>query len=166
MVNLIAGELNSVPLKYLGDWTQRVANGELPHAKPSRPQGVERNIVVTLRDWHNEKKYLHDLISSDKRYPTVNAYGPLYGQSEHAGNDMPILDPVKNVASNYKLPVTAEMPLALGPGNAGSVHILQPSAYWGDEDIWDSKANNHNSMFDRKGRLWRKLEPHRSRTGV
>ncbi len=154
MVNLIAGELNSVPLKYLGDWTQRVANGELPHAKPARPQGVERNIVVTLRDWHNEKKYLHDLISSDKRYPTVNAYGPLYGQSEHAGNDMPILDPVKNVASNYKLPVTAEMPLALGPGNAGSVHILQPSAYWGDEDIWDSKANNHNSMFDRKGRLW------------
>ena len=154
MVNLIAGELNSVPLKYLGDWTQRVANGELPHAKPTRPQGVERNIVVTLRDWHNDKKYLHDLISTDKRYPTVNANGPLYGQSEHAGNDMPILDPVKNVASNFKLPVTAEMPLALGPGNAGSVHILQPSAYWGDEDIWDSKANNHNSMFDRKGRLW------------
>ena len=154
MVNLIAGDLNSVPLKYLGDWTQRVANGELPHARPTRPQGVERNIVVTLRDWHNEKKYLHDLISTDKRYPTVNAYGPLYGQSEHAGNDMPILDPVKNVASNFKLPVTAEMPLALGPGNAGSVHILQPSAYWGDEDIWDSKANNHNSMFDRKGRVW------------
>ena len=154
MVNLIAGELNSVPLKYLGDWTQRVANGELPHAKPTRPQGIERNIVVTLRDWHNEKQYLHDLIASDKRNPTVNAYGPLYGQSEHAGNDMPILDPVKNLASNFKLPVTAEMPLALGPGNAGSVHILQPSAYWGDEDIWDSKANNHNSMFDRKGRVW------------
>ncbi len=154
MVNLIAGELNSVPLKYLGDWTQRVANGELPHSKPTRPQGVERNIVVTLRDWHNEKKYLHDLIASDKRNPTVNAYGPLYGQSEHAGNDMPILDPVKNVASNFKLPVTAEMPLALGPGNAGSVHILQPSAYWGDEDIWDSKANNHNSMLDSKGRVW------------
>ena len=154
MVNLVAGELNSAPLKYLGDWTQRVANGELPHARPARPQGVERNLVVTLRDWHNEKKYLHDLISSDKRYPTVNAYGPLYGQSEHAGNDMPILDPVKNVASNFKLPVTAEMPLALGPGNAGSVHILQPSPYWGEEDIWDSKANNHNSMFDRKGRVW------------
>ena len=154
MVNLIAGELNSVPLKYLGDWTQRVANGELPHAKPTRPQGAERNIVVTLRDWHNEKQYLHDLISSDRRNPTVNAYGPLYGQCEHACNDMPILDPVKNVASNFKLPVTAEMPLALGPGNAGSVHILQPSAYWGDEDIWDSKANNHNSMLDGKGRVW------------
>ena len=31
---------------------------------------------------------------------------------------------------------------------------LQPSAYWGEEQIWDTKANNHNSMFDRKGRVW------------
>ena len=38
-----------------GDWTDRIAKGELPHAKPPRPQGVERNIVVTLRDWMNEK---------------------------------------------------------------------------------------------------------------
>ena len=61
-----------------GDWTDRVAKGELPFAKPPRPQGVERNIVVTLRDWMDEKHYLHDLISSDRRYPTVNANGPLY----------------------------------------------------------------------------------------
>ena len=37
------------------DWTDRIAKGELPHAKPPRPQGVERNIVVTLRDWMNEQ---------------------------------------------------------------------------------------------------------------
>ena len=60
-----------------GDWTDRIAKGELPFAKPPRPQGVERNIVVTLRDWMNEKQYLHDLIASDRRFPTVNAYGPL-----------------------------------------------------------------------------------------
>jgi streptogramin lyase len=154
MVNIAAGQLGGMPFRYLGDWTERVEKGELPWAKPTRPQGVERNIVVTLRDWHNPKQYLHDLISSDRRYPTVNANGPLYGQCEHACNDMPILDPVKNVATNFVLPTTPDMPLALGPGNAGSVHILGPSAYWGDEDIWDSKANNHNSMFDRKGRLW------------
>ena len=52
-----------------GDWTDRIAKGELPFAKPPRPQGVERNIVVTLRDWMNEKQYLHDLIASDRRYP-------------------------------------------------------------------------------------------------
>ena len=114
-----------MPFKYLGDWTERVAKGELPDAKPTRPQGVERNIVVTLRDWHNDKQYLHDLIASDRRYPTVNAYGPVYGQCEHACNDMPILDPVKNVATNFVLPTTPDMPLALGPGNAGSIKILR-----------------------------------------
>src|SRR6188768_3007594 len=154
---MMFGQLNGLgemSFANYGDWTDRVAKGELPFAKPQRPQGVERNIVVTLRDWHNDKQYLHDLISSDRRYPTVNAYGPLYGQCEHACNDMPILDPVKNVATNFVLPTTADMPLALGPGNAGSVKILGPSAYWGEENIWDSKANNHNSMLDRQGRVW------------
>ena len=154
MVTAAAGQLGGSPFKYLADWTERVAKGELPDAKPTRPQGVERNIVITLRDWHNGKQYLHDLIASDRRYPTVNAYGPLYGQCEHACDDMPILDPVKNVATNFVLPTTPDMPLALGPGNAGSIKILGPSAYWGEENIWNSRANNHNSMFDRKGRLW------------
>ena len=31
---------------------------------------------------------------------------------------------------------------------------MQPSPYWGNEKLWDSKANNHNGMFDRKGRVW------------
>ncbi|MGH6784488.1 MAG: hypothetical protein ACREBP_07670, partial [Sphingomicrobium sp.] len=29
-----------------------------------------------------------------------------------------------------------------------------PSPYWGDEKIWSQKANNHNGMFDRQGRVW------------
>jgi hypothetical protein len=161
MVLAAAGQLGGMPFKYLADWTERVAKGELPHAKPVRPQGVERNIVVTLRDWHNPKQYLHDLIASDRRYPTVNAYGPLYGQCEHACDDMPILDPVKNVASNFVLPTTPDMPLALGPGNAGSIKILQPSAYWGEENIWNSRANNHNSMLDRHGRVWMAATGHK-----
>ena len=33
-----------------GDWTDRVAKGELPATKPQRPQGVERNAVVTVWD--------------------------------------------------------------------------------------------------------------------
>lgn len=154
MVNIIAGQLNTVPLKYFGDWTQRVANGELPKAKPQRPSGEERNIVVTLRDWMNEKQYLHDLIASDRRNPTVNAYGPLYGSPEYSSDDMPILDPVKNVTTTFRMPVAPDTPEALGPGHAASKDALQPSAYWGDEKIWNTKANNHNAMFDSKGRLW------------
>ena len=138
-----------------GDWTDRIAKGELPFATPPRPQGVERNIVVTLRDWMNEKQYLHDLIASDRRYPTVNAYGPLYGSPEYSSDNIPILDVVKNVATVYKAPVRdASMPLSLGPGHAAALDALQPSPYWGSERIWDTRANNHNSMLDRQGRVW------------
>lgn len=152
------GQLNglgNLSFKHYGDWTDRIGKGELPKTKPQRPQGIERNIVVTLRDWMTEKHYLHDLIASDRRYPTVNAYGPLYGSPEYSSDLMPILDPVRNTATTFKLPVRdPEMPLSLGPGHAAALKPLQSSAYWGDEAIWDTRANNHNSMFDRQGRLW------------
>ena len=147
--------LGSLSFRNFSDWIDRIATGELPHATPPRPQGLERNIVVTLRDWMNEKQYLHDLISSDRRYPTVNAYGPLYGSPEYSSNIMPILDPVKNTVTTFRLPVRDEdTPLGLGPGHAAALDALMPSAYWGSERIWDTKANNHNSMLDRTGRLW------------
>ena len=45
------GQLGGVPIKYLADWTDRIAHGELPAAKPQRPSGRERNVVATVRDW-------------------------------------------------------------------------------------------------------------------
>src|SRR4030081_1066310 len=84
MTNYLAGNFGGAPFKYLGDWTDRVAKGELPKAKPARPQGVERNIVITSWEWSTPDKYLHDLISSDRRNPMVNAYGPLYGSPEYS----------------------------------------------------------------------------------
>ena len=54
MINLLAGELGGVPFNSYGAWTHRVAKGELPKTKPERPQGIERNIVVTTWDWANE----------------------------------------------------------------------------------------------------------------
>jgi hypothetical protein len=138
-----------------GDWTDRIAKGDLPFAKPPRPQDVERNIVVTLRDWMNDKQYLHDLIASDRRYPTVNAYGPLVGSPEYSSDMLPILDPIKNVATTFKAPVKdPNMPLNLGPGHAAALDALQPSPYWGNERIWETRVNNHNSMFGRDGRVW------------
>ena len=46
------------------------------------------------------------------------------------------------------------MPESLGPGMPARYKPLQPSAYWGDRQLWDTRANNHNAMFDAKGRLW------------
>ncbi len=155
MTNRIAGQFGGVPYKYFGDWTDRVAKGELPKHKPTRPQGVERNVVITSWEWSTENKYLHDLISSDRRNPTVNAYGPLFGSPEYSTDNMPILDPKTNKVSYFKLPVRdPQMALSLGPGHAATVNPLQPSAYWGEESVWDTRANNHNAMFDKNGRVW------------
>jgi hypothetical protein len=155
MTNQLAGNFGGAPFKYLADWTRSIEKGELPHAKPTRPQGLERNIVVTWWEWSTEKKYLHDLISSDRRYPTVNAYGPLYGSPEYATDTIPILDPKTNKVSFFKLPVRdPDMPESLGPGHAAAEKPIAPSPYWGDEQLWDTRANNHNSMFDKQGRLW------------
>ena len=154
MVNQLAGKLGGVPFKYFGEWTDRIAEGELPFAKPPRPQGVERNIVVTTWDWSDGKKYLHDLISSDKRNPTVNAYGLLYGSPEYATDHLPVLDP-KTAKVTYITPsIGADVPEALGPGHSAVEKPVAASAYWGMEKIWDTKFNNHNDMFDAQGRVW------------
>jgi len=142
-------QLGNANLRYLADWTDRVAKGELPHTKPTRPQGVERNIVVTTWDWLDDKHYLHDLIASDRRFPSVNAYGPVYGSTELSIDVIPILDPKTNSAKNFPAPVRdADTPIAMQEGP------MQPSPYWDNERIWTSKASNHNGMFDRKGRVW------------
>jgi hypothetical protein len=41
-------------LAMFADWTDRIAKGELPPAPP-RPQGLERNVVITLWDWADPK---------------------------------------------------------------------------------------------------------------
>ncbi len=61
-----------VAIANLADWTDRIAAGELPFAKPERPQGLERNVVVTQWDWGDQKAYMHDQVSTDKRKPTIN----------------------------------------------------------------------------------------------
>ena len=131
-----------------GDWTDRIAAGELPATKPMRPQGVERNIVVTLWDWSNPKAYLHDEISTDKRNPTLNANGLIFGATELSTDLVPVLDPVHHKAFEIKHPVR-------DPNTpSAKTDPLSPSPYWGAEPIWDSQSNQHNPMYDEKGRVW------------
>jgi len=133
-------------LAMFADWTSRIAAGELPPAPP-RPQGAERNVVITELDWAGPKVYLHDEIATDKRNPTVNANGLLYGAPELSTDNIPVIDPVHFTTSSVKMPVRD--PQTPAPGKP-----LQPSPYWGDEAIWDSQANMHNPMFDEKGQVW------------
>jgi streptogramin lyase len=155
MVNRLAGQLGGAPFKYFGEWTERVAKGETPKSKPPRPQGLERNVVITTWEWSSPDKYLHDLISSDRRNPTVNAYGKLYGSPEYATDMIPVLDPKTHEVTQIKGEVMdPKMPLSLGPGHAGQVKPTAPSPYWGDRQLWDTRFNTHNAMFDKTGRVW------------
>jgi hypothetical protein len=136
-------------LALLGDWTDRVAKGELPKTDPPRPVGMERNMVVTEWDWANQTIYLHDTISTDKRNPASNPHGLIYGAPEASSDYIPWLDPVDNKAglikSEYRDPKT--------PTTKTDI-ILAPSPYWGNEPIWDSHTVIHNPMYDEKGRVW------------
>jgi hypothetical protein len=139
---------NARALKLFGDWTDRIAAGELPTSKPSRPQGAERNVVLTLWDWAGPKAYLHDEVSTDKRNPRLNANGLIYGATEESTDLFPVLDPVNHRATQVKMPVRD----AATPSS--KQNPMLPSAFWGDERIWDSQASMHNPMFDEKGRVW------------
>jgi hypothetical protein len=148
--NMITG-LNQLgrerALKVFADWTDRIAAGALPPAPP-RPRGIERNVVITMWDWADPKVYLHDLVGTDRRDPTVNANGPIYGALELAADYVPVLDPVGHEAG--RIPLTVRDPATPPP----SPKMPAPSPYWGDEVIWTSRANVHNPMLDERGRLW------------
>ena len=135
-------------LEMFADWTDRIAAGAVPETPP-RPEGLERNIVITQWDWADPKHYLHDVVSTDRRDPTVNANGPVYGALELSSDYIPVVDPMTNAAS--RIPLTVRDPAtqpASGPG------MLEPSPYWEDEVLWDSKTNVHNPMLDERGRVW------------
>jgi hypothetical protein len=135
-------------LSMFADWTDRIAAGELPPTPP-RPQGQERNVVITEWDWADPKVYLHDEVSTDRRNPRLNANGLIYGALELSADYLPVLDPVKHTVSQVKLTVRdPQTPVAPAPT------MPQPSPYWGGEVIWNSKTNVHNTMFDEKGRVW------------
>ena len=148
MVNNIGRLDTQRAFKLFAEWTDRVAAGELPTAKPSRPQGVERNVVITMWDWALPTDYLHDEISTDRRKPTVNANGPIYGATENSTDFFPVLDPAKHTATRVRMPVR-------DPNTPSSKNDpMAPSPYWGAEPIWDSQTSMHNPMMDEQGRVW------------
>ena len=135
-------------LKLFADWTDRIAAGELPTSKPMRPQGVERNVVLTLWDWAGAKDYLHDEVSTDKRNPRLHANGPIFGATEESTDLFPVLDPVKHKVTQVRM-------LVRDPATPSSKqNPMLPSPFWGDERIWDSQTSMHNPMLDEKGRVW------------
>ena len=142
-----AGKIRALAM-YAG-WTDRIAAGEYPMAPPPRPQGIERNVVISMWDWADPKAYLHDEITSDKRNPRVNANGPIYGALEASADYLPVVDPVRHKSSQVKLEVRD--PKTPSTGETGPT---ASSPYWGEEAIWNSKANAHSFAMDAQARVW------------
>ena len=145
-------------VQMFADWTERIAAGELP-PRPPRPQGIERNAVVTLWDWGTDSSFIHDEITTDKRNPTLNGGGPVYGVSAGHGA-LTVVDPNDNSAVEIKIPVR--------PEDQDSVESrfpqlqVNPSYYWGEQLLWgrggpdghENASDPHNPMMDGKGRVW------------
>lgn len=135
------------PLSLFADWTDRIAAGELPPAPP-RPAGIERNLVVTQWDVGTPTTFMHDLYATDERDPTVNGYGPVYG-NDFNNNLIMILDPNRNTVESVHLPFRDPDEL-----HKQTQTMEQPSLYFGDEEIWDERGGSHVKNVDRQGRVW------------
>jgi len=112
-------------LKMFASWSDRIAAGETP-AAPPRPSGRERDVVLTEWDWAGGN-FVHDEITTDKRTPTVNANGPVYGTDDLNGH-LVVFDPKTNTPSEVDIPGLAK------------AHNID--------------AGIHNPMLDQKGRVW------------
>jgi len=149
----------------LGRWGARIAAGEAP-APPPRPSGLERNIVITQWAWGDGYTYAHDEIATDKRDPTVNAYGPVYGV-DLANDYLLLVDPKTNSAGRVKVPTLNQFSTpwceqtyqsadseTIGPFGFGTLGCPWPGGVSAHLGKYDNPANPHNPMMDGSGRVW------------
>jgi hypothetical protein len=137
-------------VKMYADWTRRVEAGEAPSAPP-RPQGIERNLVVTMWNWGDTTTAMvHDETTVDKRNVLMNPNGKLYGVAQLDGQLL-VTDPLKNVSTSLPVPMRED---SSGPGvqmKSADKRITEQSGYNASRI---ESANNHNPMMDGKGRVW------------
>jgi len=138
-----------VATQTFGDWTNKVLAGQLPAETPPRPQGMERDIVITEWEWGEANTFAHDELTTDKNMPTLNAYGPVYGVDW--GNDaFLILNPKFNLWTQYTVPVLDPLRTPFGKQQSEPL----PSPYWGKTLYWHDQSIPNNAAMDSKGRVW------------
>jgi len=147
MVNVLARTDADRMLAQFADWTDRVAAGELPVERPPRPQGVERNVVITLWDWSNPRAYLHDEVSTDKRNrrstPTASSTAPRKRAPTCCRCSIRSSTSPPRWSTRCAIPRRRRRRMT-----AGAFAVL------GATPIWDSHTTTHNPMFDERGRVW------------
>ena len=135
-------------LRMLADWTDRIAAGAVPQAPP-RPNGIERNVVITMWNWGDEYGLVHDEISTDRRNPRLNPSGLVYGV-DWTNDWLLIADPANHTTSRMKVPTRADQSTMGGLRQTG----FPPYRYFGERAVWRNPAGPHNPMLDATGRVW------------
>ncbi|MSR13266.1 MAG: hypothetical protein EXR86_01635 [Gammaproteobacteria bacterium] len=146
-------------------WGTQLAQGAVPQAPP-RPRGIERNFVITQWAWGDEFTYAHDEIATDKRNPTVNANGPVYGV-DLANDYLLVVDPNTHRAERIKVPTRDGFSTPWGqqtykalngdvtsPYGFGSLGDPWPGGEPSHTGVYKNPANPHNPMMDAQGRVW------------
>lgn len=125
-------------------WTDRVAAGAFPQEVPPRPAGVERNLVVSLWDWGTPVSFTHTHAATDRRQPTVNANGRIYGP-DRTHDTIIWMDPVEHTTGEVDIPTR-------------DVDLPRPrsvtSPYWGDENIAGGPGAPRSGVMDDQGRVY------------
>jgi hypothetical protein len=138
-------------LAMFADWSDRIAAGEVPPAPP-RPQGLERNLVLSVWDFATDKSFVHDVVSSNQWNPTVNAYGPIYGGDSATGK-LEYVDPTQFEKGSIQ-------PQMIHPEDRSKLkpwswpYNEAPSPYWGNQLVWDDRVGAGGALMDSKGRVW------------
>ena len=129
--------------RMFADWTERIAAGEVPAQTPPRPEGIERNVVVTLWDWGTQTDGRTDSAASDVRDAAVNADGLVYAVVQPS-DILAVLDPVEHRAFTIDIPSS-------GPIIQGQT---PESPYWGDDPVWARRSDPRSIAMDGDGRVW------------
>jgi hypothetical protein len=138
--NVASGMLNGVSqfgkqraLETFAAWTDKIRNGALPTETPPRPKGKERNVVISVWDW-GTGNFTHDVISTDRRDPSKNAKGAIYGTDLWNSK---VLELIPGTMETKQVPIPATFP----PARKTDLEAkLGPQL--------------HNPMLDHKGRVW------------
>jgi hypothetical protein len=139
-------------LAMFADWTTRIAAGEVPPTPP-RPQGVERNVVETLWETGTDKSFIHDVVATNERNVTMNAYGPVYSL-EFSAAQIWAVDPRENTSTKL-LDVQVRNPSDIKKFKTFTPqNVAAPSPYWGNDIVWDDPNFIGMPHMDSKGRIW------------
>jgi len=126
-----------------------LAAGKSSPDQPKRPMGIERNLVLTLWDWSRSDARPHVIVGTDKRKPSVNIHGPVYGTPESSTHAVPVFEPARHRAREIRHPVR-------DPKGAPSQKIdpKAPSPYAGAKPIQDDQTSDHDAVMDERERVW------------